>query len=507
MAKQPKNKMTPQLRKQLHHASQQIKAGKATDVLKGLMTLAQQHPKNPLIFDLLCSCNNEMGRRDEAIASGQHAVDLDPKNHETRIRFAMALQAGGEYERALIECERALYLSPDHLQALKTILSIHTDTANHEKALEALERLEAAAAKQDLEVKDTIGIALNKARLSPKPLPPEPVIEELTPLAEDESLPTSFRVITCHHIGRLSEGIKDHENAFKFWTKGNELNKPEWNPDIHSKYIDKLIHCWKGIDKIPPSTYKFDGSRLIFVVGMMRSGTSLTEQMLAQLPNVTPGGEMNAISRSVFPFESLPHPQGGLPLPVSRLIYNQRVINKMASNAATYYNDVAEEGIVTDKQPHNMYMVPLITRMFPGCKIIHCARDAQDNCLSNFQQTFARSHPQTHDLYWLGRYHTDYQRMMQAWHELPEVDMLDVQYEETVADPETQSKRVCEFIGQPWTEDILNFHKSSRTVRTASRDQVRKPIYKSSVKKHSLYAAHLAPLREGLGISDDQPDS
>lgn len=500
MAKQTKKPMQNQLLKQLHHASQQIKAGNATDVLNGLVMLSKKHPKNPLIFDLLCSCNNEMGRRDEAIIAGQRTVDLDPKNHDARIRFAMALQGGGEYERALIECERALYLIPNYLQALKAILSIHTDTANHPKALETLERIEAIASKMDLETKDTIGISLNKARLSPKPLPPEPVIEELTPLADDDSLPQSFRVITCHHLGRLSEGIKDYDNAIKYWTKGNELKKPEWNPDIHSKYVDKLIHCWKGIDKIPPSTNKFDGSRLIFVVGMMRSGTSLTEQMLAQIPNVTPGGEMNAISRSVFPFESLPNPQAGLPLPVSRLIYNQRVINKMSALAATLYNEVAEEGIVTDKQPHNMYMVPLITRMFPGCKIIHCARDAQDCCLSNYQQTFARPHPQTHDLYWLGRYHTDYQRMMQAWHELPGVEILDLQYEETVADPETHSKRVCEFIGQPWTEDILNFHKSSRTVRTASRDQVRQPIYKSSVKKHSHYTAHLAPLREGLGL-------
>ena len=93
--------------------------------------------------------------------------------------------------------------------------------------------------------------------------------------------------------------------------------------------------------------------------------------------------------------------------------------------------------------------------------------------------------------------------MMQAWHDIDEIDMLDVQYEEMVSDPETQSKRVCEYLGKEWTEDILNFHKSARTVRTASRDQVRKPIYKSSVKKHENYAAHLAPLRKGLGLEDD----
>ena len=83
------------------------------------------------------------------------------------------------------------------------------------------------------------------------------------------------------------------------------------------------------------------------------------------------------------------------------------------------------------------------------------------------------------------------------------IDMLDIQYEDMVSDPETQSKKVCEYLGVTWTQDILNFHKSSRTVRTASRDQVRKPIYKSSVKKYEQFGTHLDPLRKGLGIDQD----
>ncbi|MBO6513036.1 MAG: sulfotransferase [Phycisphaerales bacterium] len=500
MAKKPQQPMSPQLRKQLHHASQQIKSGNATAVQSGLVLLSRKHPNIPLIFDLLTSCNNEMGRHEEAVIAGKRAIELDPKNQDTRIRYAMALQAFGQYEQALVECERALYLQPEFLQAYKTILSIHTDTANHPKCIETLKHIDEIIAKRELDPTEYMGITLNKARLSPKPLDPEPVIKELAPLAENESLPAGFRIIAYHQLGRLSDVIKEYDQAMSYWIKGNELNKPKWNPDIHSKYIDKLIQCWKGIEKVPTSTNNFDSSRLIFITGMMRSGTSMTEQMIAQLPTVTPGGEMNAITRAVFPFESVPNPLGGQVLPITRLIYNQRVVNKMAALASTLYNEVAQEGIVTDKQPHNMYMIPIISRMFPGCKIIHCARDAQDNCLSNFQQHFARSYPHTHDFYWLGRYHADYSRMMDSWRELPELEFLDLQYEETVADPETQSKRVCEFIGQPWSEDILNFHTSSRTVRTASRDQVRKPIYQSSVKRHTRYADHLAPLREGLGI-------
>jgi hypothetical protein len=136
--------------------------------------------------------------------------------------------------------------------------------------------------------------------------------------------------------------------------------------------------------------------------------------------------------------------------------------------------------------------------MFPGAKIISCLRDPLDCCLSNFTQAFARLHPQTHELYYLGRYYADYERTMKAWREIPEVDMIDLQYEELVSDPETQSKRVMEFLGREWTDDILEFHKSKRTVNTASRDQVRKPMYTSSVKKYLPYEHLLDDLKRGI---------
>jgi len=235
---------------------------------------------------------------------------------------------------------------------------------------------------------------------------------------------------------------------------------------------------------------------------MMRSGTSLTEQMLAQIEHITPGGEMNAISRQVSSVESgkdvtIPHSR---PYPYTRTLYTKPTLEKMSKAAMPMFNKIAQKGRVTDKQPFNYAYVPLIAHMFPGAKFIHCRRDPMDCCLSNFTQAFSRPHVQTHDLYWIGRYFTDYDRLMAAWHTLPEVDMIDLHYEEMVADPETQSKRITTFLGLDWTPDILDFHKSSRTVTTASRDQVRKPVYTSSVKKYKRYEHHLDELKRGLGI-------
>lgn len=486
--------------KRLHEAAIHIKEGRANQVSAGLVEISKKRPKDPRVFDLLSSAFSNMGRYNEAIEAGLRAITLSPENYHFRIRYALALQYGGDFDLAILEYQRALYRSPNNVYILRALVSLYTDLGDHAKALEALETLQEEIDRQELDPSITYGVALSKARLSPKSIPAELVIDELKPLALDQELPVEFRINALHNLGRLYESIEDYDHAIECWTTGNSTNKPDWDPDMFSAYITRLIKCWEKIDKIPAAPT--DGSDLIFVTGMMRSGTSLTEQMLAQLPNLTPGGELNITSRSVIPFESLPNPWGGRPLPVSRLIYNQRVINNMSKTAIKEYREIAPTGLITDKQPYNTFYIPLISKLFPGAKILHCCRDAQDCCLSNFMQTYARSHPQTHDLYWLGRYHADYQRMMDCWHTLPGVDMIDVHYEETVADPEKQSKRVCEFLGQPWTEQILNFHKSSRTVRTASREQVRKPIYKSSVQKYTLYAKHLAPLRKGLGLEE-----
>tara|TARA_R110000744_G_scaffold50867_2_gene109783 strand:+ start:2080 stop:3618 length:1539 start_codon:yes stop_codon:yes gene_type:complete len=512
MAKTP-NKKKPTAKaqqayfdKKLIEAGNLIQQGRSSEALSGILQMVKIKPNDYRVYDCLCSANSALGRHAEAIEAGAKAVALAPKAAPTRMRYAKALQSGGHYEEAIIEFERTLYHMPGNLDAMRGKLNTYSDIGDNQQALKELRALEAHIATLDLPPSETIGLAIDKARLAPKAIDAQEAIDELIPLATNPKLHERFRSIALHHIGRLYETQKDYDNAFKYFKLGNDLKKEDWNPDLFDAYIDRLIKCWKGIAKVPTATVPLkntiDPSRLIFVVGMMRSGTSMTEQMLAQIPTVTPGGEMNAIARAPIRFESLPNPTGGRALPVTRLIYNQRVINEMAKGAAVFYNEVANEGIITDKQPYNTFYVPLITRLFPGAKIIHCCRDAQDTCLSNFTQTFARPHPQTNDLYWIGRYHKTYQRMMQAWHDIEEIDMLDVHYEDMVSDPETQSKRVCQYLGKEWTEDILNFHNSDRTVRTASRDQVRKPIYKSSVKKYEHYTAHLAPLRKGLGLEE-----
>lgn len=493
---------TPREQKQLAKVftklSRMIEQGQTAAAIQQLEQMQRRMPKDINVMSLIARAHAKMGRHAETIDAYARAVEAHPKVAELRMSYAIALQRGGRYDQALLEYERTLYYAPDHFYARRHKVSVLTDLNRLEEAHKEWAALRDRFAKQDPDQDRhhdmALAVAISGARLAPQILDAQDAIDGINahlPHAKEDSLKTA----ALYQLGRLHHALKQYDDAFASYRACKQIDKRPWDPDDHSTRIDRLIDCWCTDQPIPFSGV--DGSRIIFVVGMMRSGTSLTEQMLAQIDNVTPGGEMNTISRLMGPMErdQMKH---GRSYPSTRANYIQKNLRAMASTAMKMYNEVARQGIVTDKQPYNFAFVPLIAHMLPGCKIIHCVRDPLDTCLSNFTQAFARPHPQTHDLYWLGRYFADYERLMKAWHTVEEVDMIDLTYEKLVADPETEFRRVTDFLGLPWSDDILRFHESDRTINTASRDQVRKPLYKSAVKKHTPYEHHLDELKRGI---------
>jgi tetratricopeptide (TPR) repeat protein len=499
MAKRPAPPRNDPIAAELNTLGQAIKRKQYSAALPRLMALRQKAPRDPRVLWMLGVCNGELGRHAEAIEAYAAAVKADPKAAPLRLSYIQALQRGGEYEEALLEAERLIYRDPANFHALRMRISILMDLARWDRAAELLAELRASPVYQREPLSSRATLLISAARLAPDHREPADAIADLAPLADDPSLIPAMRIPITWHLGRLHEAAREYDAAFSYYKKSKEIDRLPWDPDEHARRVDKLIECWRPDCGIPFADR--DGSRLIFILGMMRSGTSLTEQMLAQIDAIHPGGEMNAVSRQVA--HSDPVFKGVLrPLPYTRANYTKQRIDAMATEAWTYYDAVSRDGFVTDKQPYNYYYVPLIARLFPGCTIIHCSRDPQDTCLSNFFQSFSRPHPQTHDLEWLGRYYRDYQRLMDAWRALPDLNIIEMPYEDLVADPRGLLSPVLDRIGLPWDDAILNFHESDRAVRTSSRDQVRRPLYKSSVKKHERYAAHLAPLRRGLGLEE-----
>ena len=155
---------------------------------------------------------------------------------------------------------------------------------------------------------------------------------------------------------------------------------------------------------------------------------------------------------------------------------------------------------VTNKQLNNYDHLAMVSLLFPGARVIHIHRDPLDTCFSCFMA--ALNAPWASDLRNMAFAYRQYQRVMQHWHEVLDLPILDVAYEDLVDDPDRWIRESIEFCGLEWDERCLRYYESDRNVLTMSYDQVRQPIYKSAVKRYEKYEAFLGPLREALASDD-----
>ena len=234
-----------------------------------------------------------------------------------------------------------------------------------------------------------------------------------------------------------------------------------------------------------------DSAQPIFIVGMPRSGTTLVEQVLASLPQVHALGE-------VMTFQSCLSTAGAFPAQGSTAQWFENL-------GAAY---VRELGMISpqfsrtvDKMPSNFIYAGLIHMALPHAKIIHLRRNPVDTCVSCYSRLFSGDQPFTYDLAELGRYYRRYAQVMEHWRKiLPSTALIEVEYETLVADFEAQARRLLEFCGFDWNPVCLDFHKTPRSVKTASAAQVRQPLYKTSIGRYHQHTTHLQPLLNGLGI-------
>ena len=220
------------------------------------------------------------------------------------------------------------------------------------------------------------------------------------------------------------------------------------------------------------------------------------EQILASHPSVYGAGElkylMNLALKISRASSTREYPAGIADLDSAALEnYGKEYIARIRHHSkATKY--------ITDKMPHNFLYIGLIKVILPNARIIRCTRDPMDNCLSIFKNYFGRGHEYSYDLTELGQYYNLYLDLMEYWKNTLPGFIYELNYERLVADQENQTRKLLEFCNLPWDEACLEFHKTRRKVKTASNEQVRRPIYKDSVKLWKRYEKQLEPLRVAI---------
>ena len=181
-----------------------------------------------------------------------------------------------------------------------------------------------------------------------------------------------------------------------------------------------------------------------------------------------------------------------------RLLDEQNALN-FSNEYIKYLRTFSEDAErITDKMPDNFLSLGFFKLLFPNGHIIHCKRNPIDTCLSIYFQFFVQANGYAYDLETLAKYYNEYERIMDYWRQSPHINMYEVQYEEMVNNQEKISKEIINFIGLEWDQQCMEFHKNTRPVRTASSDQVRRPMYKSSINRWEKYKDYLGPLIENL---------
>lgn len=401
----------------------------------------------------------------DALAEYDKAIDSDSTSATAHAMRGSALIDSGRFSEAIESLETAIELQPDYAAPYRDLGSL--------------------ARNGEYELTDV-------------------QIHGIEDLLSDDDLPPEEACDLRYTLGDTFDARGDCDAAFQAYDLANASRHQSllaagsaFNAELFEATVEATIETFDESYFRNAKPLGLESDLPIFVVGMPRSGTTLTEQILASHPNVLGVGERPEVA---FIATELPERIGGQqPYPAC--------IHDLEPALAKQLADQYLEGLVeldnkisrfVDKTPTNFLFLGLILGLFPRARFIHCIRDPRDVAVSCYFQTFA-SVEWSYRLEDIGLFYRGYTRVMQHWNRVLPGRIHDVTYEELVANTETICREMVAFTGLPWSDTCLDYHRQRSTVRTASRVQVRQPIYTNSVARWKRYASHLTPLDVFLG--------
>ncbi len=418
------------------------------------------------------------------------AIKLAPRSTIAHALLGEIRFANNDTQRALNSFIRAKELSPDDTKY----------TLNLIRALEVLgEHDQAANLLKPLLTKKHIRFttALLAARLC-KPLNLcNKIAEYITPHLESKLLDATDKARAHFAMGDVYNKTGEYKLAFSHYKQGNDIRATNNNTiEQDKKFTDALINVYtkKFLTSTPRATLQDESIQPVFIVGILRSGTSLLEQILDSHPKIAGLGELPEISDIAIQMQK--NLRSDKTYPYCAQAANKEYLNKTAKKHIRYLSRLAhgKVKILIDKAPVNYQSLGLIEMLFPNAKIIHCQRNPLDTCLSCYFQDFAPVQPTTCSLANLGHAYNSYTRMMQHWKSVLSIPIIDINYEDLVTTPETTITNLLTHLNVDWDEKCLEFYKNKRQVKTASYVQVKQPLHKGSIARWKNYEPWLDEL-------------
>ncbi|MGB6310545.1 MAG: tetratricopeptide repeat protein [Steroidobacteraceae bacterium] len=422
----------------------------------------------------------DLGRHEDAAASYRQALMSDPHFAASHINLGMVLRLGGRTAEAEASCRKALDLNAGAAASV-LMAELHADNG---RFAEAQELFRHAVALDPDSAEGWAGMAhLRKMTAGDSSW-----LAQAQRIA-DRRLAPRQEVYLRYAIGKYFDDVREFEQAFHNYRRANELTKlysAGYDREEMPCSVDLLIRSYDKAWTLLPRPHAISSARPVFIAGMPRSGTTLAEQILASHPAVFGAGELTFWNNASATYQSSArnHEDG------------ESLIGKLAADYQQLLAGLAPDALrVVDKMPANFLSLGLIHAAFPNARIIHLRRNPLDTCLSIYFQHFKASHAYANDLEDLSLYYLEYLRLMQHWRAtLPEGTVLDVPYEGLVDEQEHWTRKMLAFVDLPWDARCLDFHRTNRSVVTASKWQVRQKISTTSVGRWRNYEAFLGPL-------------
>jgi len=494
--------------------------------LTALMALAPSHPE---VMRLRAAIAYAQGQPDEAIELLRRALAARPYDAQTSVDLGNALARRGDIEGAIAAFRRSAAIEPQRAAPLVGIAQLLEQTGNVERAIETLHealrrepdniavrnrlaralhfagRIDDAQAEYRRTLAHTPGAVmawyglstLRTVRFDADDLASLQAQAGRDDLHEHERAPALFA------LAKAFEDNERYDEAFQALTSANATRRRQlvWDAGRFSENARAIEHAFaasSGTSDATASSATPLGDGVVFIVGMPRSGSTLVEQILAAHPDVATGGELDDV-RDIIRDES-ERRESDFPAWVSSTTdddwrrLGQQYLDRIAHRRGTRL-------WFTDKALLNWRYIGALGAMLPGARFVDCRRDAVETCLGCYRQLFATELAFAYDLGELASFWHDYDRMMGLWRRRFPDRIRESAYENLIADPQGEIRRLLDFCGLPFDEACLRFHESRRAVRTASAAQVREPL-RADTARAQRYGGLLDPLRALLESRD-----
>ncbi|MAY61337.1 MAG: hypothetical protein CML29_03925 [Rhizobiales bacterium] len=451
-----------------------------------LQTAIRLKPSAPEAYVNLANIESKLGYLEKAVPLLAKAVELAPRNIELLLQYGHILMRDNDAEKAAAQFRRVLAIDPADKDANLGLGTAYRNLGNFEEAEKSMRKV---AASEEFKSDFVLGL-VGLSELSEDEIAKVAAARDNLPETSKERPAYDFALSDIEHKRGNFESAARHLRS----ANAGKRRSLEYDRSKTEDEFDQTIAVFNADFFAQREGFGCPDETPIFVLGMPRSGTTLTEQILASHPDVYGAGELATLNLLKHKSREYGVPSDSLPE------FAGKITRAMAARLGQSYIERVREfernvRFIVDKMPHNFLRIGLIRLILPNSRIIHCLRDAREVCLSNYRTNFTNEGlAYSYDLDDLIHYYGLYRKIMDHWYSLFGADIIEMDHAKMVKDPEAEIRRLLAACDLEFVPECLEFHKTKRSVQTASVTQVRQPIYDPTKRGWRKYADYLPEL-------------